>query len=39
MFSARPRKVAHFEEEGNEQQRKRTKFNVSELEFEEEDEA
>ena len=34
VLSVRPLKEAHFEEESNEQQRKRTKFNVSELELE-----
>ena len=34
MLSVRPLQQAHFEEEINEQQRKCTKFNVSELELE-----
>ena len=34
MLSVPPLQEAHFEEEINEQQRKCTKFNVSELELE-----
>ena len=34
VLSVRPLQEAHFEEEINEQQRKCTKFNVSELELE-----